>query len=118
VSELSDVVVFTADIEGSLGFYRVLLSWPIVERGGDYAILSNGESRLVLHHSHEAESSQVPRSDVAIKPVFTISRETFSLLARDGRSIADFGHFSDETWDYYNAIDPDGNVLGLKIPPL
>ena len=117
-------VIFAKDVDRMAAFYAGVLGSKITEREEDFVVIEAGDVDLVVHRMSLAAAARteiakppVPRSNTAIKPVFTVAslEKVRGVAAANGGSLKPA---SDE-WTIRGAqvcdgLDPEGNVIQFQ----
>ena len=112
---LTQAILFVADLEQMIAFYREVIGMTLVEetRTAQWAeFKGHGGLGLALHALPADASvlpSPVPRETQSCKLVLAVE----SLAAERSRLAACGVTILDRTWGGWDIADPEGNVLGI-----
>lgn len=116
-------LIYARFLEPLTAFYRALLDARVVHADAEYAVLQSADMQIVVHAmpSHIVDSVQVSsppavREQTAIKLFFTVPDITAAqaVIARHG-GIAPLQHWRGKGFTAFNGVDPEGNVLQLRV---
>lgn len=107
--KIGHALLFTADLDRLLAFYRDTVGLPLLWQSDGLAMLEG----LMLHYAKPAWSDGSVREDTAWKPVFITddvpaARER---LEQAGTRVRALNQYDDRLG--FDAIDPDGNVFRI-----
>lgn len=119
---LAGAVIYVSDLDGMQRFYADCLGWTDVDHGEGYRGMASSAGLVTLVRSADATPSAVPaarRSETAIK----LTVEVDSLVTARERITAAGGTVEPAStqWSFRgathcDAVDPEGNVIGLIEP--
>ena len=113
--QLDGVMLFVAELEPMVAFYRDVIGFPVVEdtRLDDWVEFDTGEVRFALHQIPRhfgATPSPTPRETSTCKPILAVD----DLTAARERLAAAGATILDRPWGGWDFADPEGNVIGVK----
>ncbi len=110
-------MLFVADLERMTAFYTEVMGFRPIEatKSDDWLELDTGGAGLALHAvpGGVADASSDPRELEACKLIFAVD----NLDAERERLSAQGVQILDRPWGGWDAVDPEGNVLGFRQPP-
>ena len=114
---LDHAMLFVKDLERMTAFYRDVMGLKPVEatRLGDWVEFEGGHTRLALHAipPQIAEGIRItgrPREQDPCKLIFSVD----DLGAEEARLTALGVTLLHRPWGGWEAVDPEGNVLGMR----
>jgi catechol 2,3-dioxygenase-like lactoylglutathione lyase family enzyme len=112
--QLDGVMLFAAELEPMLAFYRDVVGFrPIEEtRLDDWVEFDTGGTRFALHQipRHiDVGPSPTPRENGGCKPILAVD----DLAAARVRLTAAGATILERPWGGWDFADPEGNVLGV-----
>jgi predicted enzyme related to lactoylglutathione lyase len=120
---MSSLVIFSVDVGRLAAYYEAVLGVSSSQDPwGGFRL--TGESVEILVHpvpqaiedTIEVRTPPEPRADCAIKPVFEVDSFGPALEAVVARGGVDTGRaFSVEGFTLRDVVDPDGNVIQLRV---
>jgi catechol 2,3-dioxygenase-like lactoylglutathione lyase family enzyme len=115
---LGQAMLFVRDLEAMTAFYRDVLGLRPVEatRRADWIEFETGGARLALHAIPDAIAREIeiaapaaPRESQSCKLIFAVS----DLDSERARLSAAGVTILQRPWGGWDALDPEGNVLGV-----
>jgi catechol 2,3-dioxygenase-like lactoylglutathione lyase family enzyme len=102
-------LLFTADLQALLTFYRDVVGLPVLSETEGLVRLEG----LMLHHAQPAWSDGSIRADTAWKPVYITDdvQAAHDRLSGAGARVRPVQTFEDCSG--FDAIDPDGNIFRI-----
>jgi len=115
MTRLDGVVLFVAELEPMVAFYRDALGFTPIERTrmADWVEFDTGGAAFSLHQipAHPGvKPSPVPRETGTCKPIVAVD----DLVAARERLAAAGATILDRPWGGWDFADPEGNVLRAK----
>ena len=102
-------ILFTANLDGLVTFYRDVVGLPVIEQEEGLVRLEG----LMLHHAKPAWSDGTERPDTAWKPVFLDDdvAAAHARLVAAGTRVRPIQTWGEQTG--FDAVDPDGNIFRI-----
>ena len=116
---LDQAMLFVKDLERMTAFYRDVIGLRPIEatRLADWVEFDTGGASFALHAipSHLAQSIDlasppVPREQTACKLIFSVDDLGFERARLQGLGVV----ILDRPWGGWEAVDPEGNVFGVR----
>ncbi len=113
--KLDGVMLFAADLEPMIAFYRDAVGFRPVEqtRLEDWVEFDTGGAPFSLHQIARhigVTPSPTPRETASYKPILAVD----DLTAARERLSAAGATILDRSWGGWDFVDPEGNVLGVR----
>ena len=100
-------ILFTANLDALVTFYRDVVGLPVISQEEGLVRLEG----LMLHYAKPAWSDGTERQDTAWKPVFVTDdvAAAHARLSAAGARVRQVQTYGD--WTGFDAVDPDGNIF-------
>jgi len=112
--EFNHVIIYVASVKRSLGFYRELLGFKLIETYGGYARLQSTKGRTTIA-LHEAKDGEPPSKGRRIVLYFEVKElDVFCRkLAIRGVKFTQMPKLMPWGWTHAYLEDPDGHEVSL-----
>jgi catechol 2,3-dioxygenase-like lactoylglutathione lyase family enzyme len=112
--EFNHVIVYVSDVEKSLGFYKGLLGFKLIESYEGYARLQSARGRTTIA-LHEAKGSEPPSRGRRVVLYFEVKElgKLCKALAKKGVKFSQMPKLMPWGWTHAYLEDPDGHEISL-----